>query len=705
MTIEELKKYRNYKLESLKDDSEFISSEEFGKECLYFMNASQLTDSDELDEAYYESKIENFKVVGYLINESGERLQLFIANLPLDNQDDSYIISRKEYYDTFFSSSIKFLRQSIKGELNTINDTEPIKPLVNKLNSQEELFEIDVVEIFILSGTISIDNRGNGQLLKKFEFNDEDITVKIEKCPEGKKTITVKKTLIDFNFLYKVETSQEPREPLQIDFKNKYKYTLECLPAAKEEDYESYITVIPGNLLQKLYYDHSSRLLERNVRAFLQFKKGANKNMRDTIRKSPEKFLAYNNGLTITATDGEIKKINGHVVIESLYDFQIVNGGQTTATIYFTGKEDASLDKVKVFAKINIIRTKSEDDLEELVKSISINSNTQTKVTNVDLDSRSPYLRKLKEISEAVVTPDGKKWFFEKAKGEYFTELNITKTSPRQFLRDHPKERVLTKEQLAKYFVAWGDKPFLVKKGGEKVFKDFMAILKGTYRSPNDIGNSFFEDLVSKVILFRELESLYGTRSKAIGQIRSATVPYAVALIYLYTQREDAGLSYFNLSEIWKYQKLSKGFSEFCLGLMKVVNKRIVDNRLTDDVNEDTKKEELWKKIKRDSYIKDFFGGLHSQAVLKKMLMTENQYKDRYEAIMNNDICSIKEISADTWFALSKWAKENDKFEGKERKFLFDIGRILSQERNLSQKQAKWALDLYTIALEEGFSA
>ena len=69
--------------------------------------------------------------------------------------------------------------------------------------------------------------------------------------------------------------------------------------------FESYLCVLPASVISRLYKEFSTRLLEKNVRSFLQFR-GVNKGIRETISKEPEKFVAYNNGLTITATNGDI---------------------------------------------------------------------------------------------------------------------------------------------------------------------------------------------------------------------------------------------------------------------------------------------------------------------------------------------------------------------------------------------------------------
>jgi AIPR protein len=288
------------------------------------------------------------------------------------------------------------------------------------------------------------------------------------------KEIIVKKKLVDLNFLYSVLISQGNREPLTVDFEKLFNVKIEAIKASDEKYFESYLCVIPGNVISDLYKGFSTRMLEKNVRSFLQFpKNGVNSGIKDTIINEPEKFIAYNNGLTITSTGKEIIEVDGKLYIKSLTDFQIVNGGQTTATIFFTQKEGISVNKVKVMAKINVAKQSTEEELETLITNISTYSNAQSRVSKVDLRARRSQLVKIKALSDGVVTPKGVKWFFERAKGELSTAIRKDGNKER-ILKKYPKEKRFTKEELAKYYTVWGNKPYLVKLGGEKVFRAFI---------------------------------------------------------------------------------------------------------------------------------------------------------------------------------------------------------------------------------------
>jgi hypothetical protein len=412
--------------------------------------------------------------------------------------------------------------------------------------------------------------------------------------------------------------SQGNRERLVIDFENLFNYKIEVIKAAEEENFESYLCVLPANILYDLYKRYSSRLLEKNVRSFLDFK-GYNKGIRETIKKFPEKFIAFNNGITITSTAKEIESKNGKIFIKSLTDFQIVNGGQTTASIYFTHKDGFSIDKVKVMAKINVARNVTEDVLDDLITDISLYSNSQTKVSNVDLSSRSPQLNKIKALSESIITPSGRKWFFIKSRGEFSTKLRIAGSNKARILKEYPKNHRLTSEQLGKYYTAWGSQPWLVKKGGTKVFRYFLDEITGDLRGKKAVmvNRDFYEDLISKTILFTQLEQIYGQGKHSMGQIRSAVVPYSISIIYIHTDGAKEGKQ-FDLSKIWKKEKLEDDLVTFFTDLMELMNSLIKNYSESDDYGEYAKNKKLWEKISVSKEIQKFMTSKISQQVLGK---------------------------------------------------------------------------------------
>ena len=456
MEIQEYLKYRVDLLNESKDEDGFINESNFINSIIPSMLDAKLIDTEDFTETYYSTEIDGspIKINGYIINDTKERLQLFILNDESISLDVKNLeISLKEYYDSIFKKATNFANKAIKGHLNEIQDIGAINALINQMSSSLGADQFDVVEIFLVTATATVSGSGLTAQPKRMDFRDERIKIKYTKNRESiEKEILILTRLVDLNFLYSVLISQGNREALTINFEEQFNFKIEAIKAADETNFESYLCVLPANILAELYKRFSSRLLEKNVRSFLQFR-GVNLGMRKTLTKDPEKFIAFNNGLTITASNKEIEIIKDKVYIKSLSDFQIVNGGQTTASIYFSQKDGIDVSKVKVMAKINVAKNVSEEDLNELISSISEFSNSQSKVTTVDLRSRNPQLNKIKALSESIITPSGRKWFFEKSKGEFNTKLRIAGQSGKNRIeKEYPKEYRFTKEQLGKYY-------------------------------------------------------------------------------------------------------------------------------------------------------------------------------------------------------------------------------------------------------------
>jgi hypothetical protein len=633
MEIKEYLKYRKELLDQSQDDEGFFQESLLLSEILPSMLDAKLIDSEDTSNAYFKTA-DKLKVNAYCLNESGERLQIFVINddsTGLNTVEEQLQVSTKSIYEAQFKRSISFLKKAIKRHLNEeIQDSSPVRPLISKLSSAQGLDQIDVVEIFLISLTATVSLRGTSPQPNRLEFDSEEIPVKYSlNRVEKNKNLLVKKSLVDLNFLYNVLISQGNREALKVDFNKMFGTTLNAIKAADEENFESYLCVLPAEIISGLYKDFSTRLLEKNVRSFLQFK-GVNKGIRETIRKEPEKFVAYNNGLTITATSAEISTVNNVVGIKSLTDFQIVNGGQTTATIYFTQKDGFDISKVKVMAKINVAKGTSDEELEDLISNISIFSNAQSRVSKVDLGSRNPQLVKIKSLSESVMTPSGVKWFFERAKGEFNTKLRIAGSNKNRLAKDYPPERRFSKELMAKYFSAWGNQPHLVKKGGEKIFRYFIERLtgEGDYKKPLNINRDFYEELIAKIILFRKLEKIYGSGKNSMGQLRSAAVPYSLSVLYNLTDGNKKGPS-FDLLHVWKNQGLEDDLETFFTGLLEMVNDLIKKYSESEDYGEYSKKAVLWETIDRSKEITEFCEDRFTQDIIAKYGISKDDLKAR----------------------------------------------------------------------------
>jgi len=636
MILEEFFKFREELLNSSKDEEGFIQESLLLSQVLPSMLDAKLIDSEDANGSYFKSSADKLKINAYCVSESGERLQLFMINessIDLSAQKNDLQISLKSFYETQFKRGANFVNKAIKGHLNDeIQDSNPARALISKMSSLEGAEQFDVVDLFLITTTATINSRTASPQPLRMEFDNETIKVSYTKKREkNEKELLVKKRLIDLNFLHSVLISQGNREALEVNFEKMFGLPLLAIEAADEEHFASYLCVLPAKVIAGLYKEFGSRLLEKNVRSFLQFR-GVNKGIRETIRKEPEKFVAYNNGLTITATDAEIQIESGNSTIKSLTDFQIVNGGQTTCTIYFTQKDGFDISKVKVMAKINVAKKTTNEELEELISNISNFSNAQSKVSKVDLRSRNPQLVKLKGLSESVITPSGRKWFFERAKGEFNTMLRAAGQNKKRIQKEFPNARRFSKELLAKYFCAWGEQPFLVKRGGEKVFRYFIEELsgEGSSKKPIEVNRSFYEELIAKVILFRTLEKLYGQGKNSMGQLRSVAVPYSISVLYKYMDGTKSNLP-FDLLNIWLNEKLEDDLEAFFSELLLMMNDMVKKYAKSDDYGEYSKKPELWTDIIKSSEIKEFMTSPNSLSLIKKYEISKDRLKKRNE--------------------------------------------------------------------------
>lgn len=647
MQISEYFKYRENLIDSIKDEDGVITESYFIATVLPDLVTTKIIETEDFENSLYENKDEKIKINGYSYNESGDRLQIYIVNEnsinpSLDHTD--LTIKLKSYYEELLSYGSNFVKKATKGYINEgIMDSSSIKYLINRISDSETLLNLDVVEIFLISATASVEARGDIPYPKKFIFDKEEIKFNISR-KEGiiKKSIIIEKKLIDLNFLYDVNSSNGKEYALVIDFERDLECKIEVLKAADELNFETYLCVIPATAIANLYRNAGgTRILEKNVRSFLGFNKhSVNSGMKSTILKSPEKFIAFNNGLTITATDKIIEELDGKLFLKSLTNFQIVNGGQTTATIFFSKKENLNIDKINLMAKINVAKNLSEDELENLISDIGYYSNRQSKVTGVDNNTIKPQLDKIKSLSNSIITPSGFKWFFARQKGQFETMLRMAGGNKARLEKEYPKDRRFTKEMMGKFYCAWGDRPYIVKFGGEKVFGYFSEELAGDgdKKKPQVIDREFYEDLISKIILVKSLEKIYGQGKGSIGQLRAATIPYTLAVLYTYTNGTKKSPD-FDLGRIWQKESLDTDLTIYCKELMELMNMLLKDKRYnnSDDPSDNSKKKEVWDNIISSTEISLFMNSELTKKILNKYSKSKT-IKTKSQLVVNFDI-------------------------------------------------------------------
>ncbi|WP_033151320.1 AIPR family protein [Prevotella sp. RM4] len=500
----------------------------------------------------------------------------------------------------------------------------------------------------------------------------------------------------DMQRVYQQHNIRAGKEKVEIDFPTTYNTELQCLKMSEQNLFvDAYLAIIPGITLAKIYKQYQQVLLEKNVRTFLQFKGKVNKEIRKTLRENPDMFFSYNNGISTTASEIETKEIDGMLYITRLYDWQIVNGGQTTASIAasLTDKE-VDLNKVFVPMKISVIRDAEHDD--ELIRSISISANSQTAIKNSDFSANDPYLVDLERFSRSEWVPNGNnkpfcKWYFERTRGQYLDQLaQLSGVNEKTFKIEYPKKQKITKTDIAKYEAAWKQRPYDVCWGAEKNYKSFVAEIK---REKPTISAAYFKKIIAKGILFNAIDAL--VKAQNLGGYKANMNAYLMSSISFLSGGN------LDLTYIWDNQKVQEEVLNKVDSLIPLVWEHITGGasggNQSSNVGEWTKKSDCWNKLKlKLGEIEKFDDEL--------MQPDTNDDGSYLNETQQNRIKEAEAIEPNYWFELANWAKRNNQLTPIERKAAFNFGTMKSRNRGItSLKQALFALKIVEKAKEQGF--
>ncbi len=617
----------------------------FTRICLELL--SEAGETENSDVAFYEKDLgtkNQQKINGYAMADNYETVDLFVSIY--EGADEPVTILKRDI-DNSATRLTNYFRNAIYSDFgNEIEESAAIFEFTNTLGTYKELRDSLVrVNAFILTNGVY-----KGEIPQSKEICGYKLFYRV----------------VDINYLYQI--SEQSHSPIIINFEEEG-WKVPCLHASSSNpDYEAYVSILPGKCLSSLYERYGGRLLEQNVRSFLQFTGKINKGIRDTIKEKPHMFLAYNNGIAATADAMELDD-NGNIRVIS--NLQIVNGGQTTASIYHTEKKDkADISDIYVQVKFSIVKKK--DEYARIVSDISKYANTQNKVNNADFSANNPILVELEKVSRYVmtpVTPDRSiqtYWFFERARSQYKNirlKEGFTKSRQKTFDLKYPKNQMFTKVELAKYIncfeeVYEGSKlvigPHIVVRGAEKNYAQFVA--KNLPSSAKKINNIYFEDTIAKAILFKAADDLYGTKRKGnnIGELKSVVVPYTIGLL-----NHLAG-GKINLYRIWKNQKISESLAKVLYSLMLQLNPFIINKSPSNNYLEWAKKEECWTSVRDYKYWKLDLGSIEEDLVAPNTTITRKitlntDTDDKYE----HDLSVIKSIPYKLWMKFAEWGIES----------------------------------------------
>lgn len=530
---------------------------------------------------HYSAKVgnANLRLSGFAISEEADQLDLFVS---LYEGADKVTPIPDSETKTAAEQCLRFLGRCAQGKLaGTMDETNDAYALALTIQGSYE--NLDQIRIYVLT-----DRQAKSKNYKPREVSGK--TVKLE--------------VMDIERLHRHWSEGKPRDELVVNFEEVSGGALPCVYVPGEAtDYDYALTVIPGEAMRFIYERYGPRLLEANVRSFLSVTGKVNKGIRDTIRNDPERFMAYNNGIVVVADEARLgKTADGGAGILWLKGMQIVNGGQTTASIYFTKKRNPEVDlrKVRVPAKVIILRSPDPADEEALISDISRYANSQNSVKQSDLSANKPFHVEIEKLAQTTYCPDGVgRWFYERAAGSYNTMLAREGTTPTRLKHLKtvvvPPARKITKTDLAKYLNAWDQKPDTVSLGSQKNFEKFMEAIREQDGVPPpplpDVVN--FKVMIAKAILFKKTQSLVRPMFPAFqGNVTTYLVSVAA-------NRLDGKMSF---DKIWANQDISPQLRKQLASWAIEVNDVLHRTSGGKMISEWAKKPECWDAVRNAHY-------------------------------------------------------------------------------------------------------
>lgn len=530
---------------------------------------------------HYAAKVgnANLRLSGYAVSDEADQLDLFVSLY--DGVDDVNPIPDSQT-KTAAEQCLRFLAKCAQGRLaSTMDQSNDAYALA--LTIQGCYASLDQIRVYVLT-----DRQTKAKNFKSREVNGK--TVKLE--------------VMDIERLHRHWSEGKPRDELVVNFEEVAGSPLPCvyIPGDMAE-YDYALTVIPGEAMRFVYEKYGARLLEANVRSFLSMTGKVNRGIRDTLKEDPQRFMAYNNGIVIVADELSLGRTeDGGPGILWLKGMQIVNGGQTAASIYFTKKKSPEIDLKRVRIPAKVIVLKSEDPVEEeaLISDISKFANSQNSVRQSDLSANKPFHVEAEKLAMSTYCPDGVgRWFYERAAGSYKTMLAREGTTParlRNLKQSIPPARKITKTDLAKFLNAWDQLPDSVSFGAQKNFVRFMDQIggdeeDGPQATLPDVPE--FKRMMAKAILFKATQKLVRPMFPAF-QANVAT--YTISLL---ANRLGDQL---DLEKIWLRQDISPRLKEQIQTWAVEVNKVLHETSEGRMISEWAKKPECWAAVRKATY-------------------------------------------------------------------------------------------------------
>ena len=608
--------------------------------------AEQLTEAEEIDDFSYVPyegfgrRNRRIQIDGYSYSELDECLNVFIATPMTYDEDETLITTDANRYIGMAAAFLDNAEYIIENAEESAPGYGFATDVIG-MYSDVRKYKIYLISDKIMSKTLT--------QLDNIQARGKDVECHVW----------------DISRIFELTTSSMGREEIVIRFADFGIKGLPCLLASETPDYKAYLCNIPGMVLAILYNKYGGRLLEGNVRSFLQVRGKVNKGIRYTILNEPEMFFAYNNGIAATAYDMKVESIEGISYITEITSLQIVNGGQTTAslaTALVKDKKDHSeenIRKIHIPMKLSLVLPEKSD---KLIGNIARYANSQNKVSDADLWSNHPYHIRMEDFSRRIIAPAtngrqyGTYWYYERANGQYAQETY--KSTPKEkarFLEQHPKNQKITKTEFAKYMHVYQQRPDIASMGAQKAFVKFADQVSTAWDKDNTTFNEeYYKNAVSIALLFRESDKIVRKQSW-YKSYKANIVEYALAKIF-YTVNTQYPNSAINLKNIWQKQILSaewvKQIEDASFAMYQYLIRK---DRGVENVTEWAKREACWKGAKELPYtlLPEFAKELQSREIAASEAKDAKRSQRQTDKL--NNLVEVVNYGPEKWAALLEW--------------------------------------------------
>lgn len=575
---------------------------------------------------------------------------------------------------------IKFFSFSLTSPslMASLQEKQPeAAEIVELIRSEDKLKHITLLRFFIISNGVK---KADVDFSTTLNINNRDYDCEFH--------------VWDMETVRRSDIASRSDGAIDIDFATYYNHSIDCLEMGESDGVKSYLAIMPAVILAKVFNEYKARLLNQNVRNYLGGKIKVNRGMADTLRSAPGLFFAYNNGISSTANS--VKTIRdeetGRIVITNIRNWQIVNGGQTTNTIYSIWKQNPDqLQNAFVTMKLSEIRLPNDTERARAISNIARYANSQTQIKESDLSANIDYMVKLQEFSRQEWAPatsarKGTQWFFERMRGQYEMEAGDKKTKKyREFLNAHPKKsQRFLKTDIAKWEMAWADEPYTASKGGEQCYDTFYkTFLKN---DSIEVDRDYFHDLVAKAILYQSIAAI--NKEKGVKAYLNIICNYVLATIAAKSKRQ------LDLEYIWAHQEIHPDLKDYIIKASDIVISYVAL------INQNGENPSV--KAKNSTFWKNLLLRMANMPELSKNVIKIKE--DSLSDIQMKRLNEFKSTELIVWKDLAEWAKQTKNLSLVERKRIDHVITYLEDGKDVIYDHANSSLDILEKSKDLGFS-